>query len=429
MSLDGQGEYPGSFISQAILRRAFLVVLALVFGAASAPNAIAGSDPYKVGAGDTLTITAYGDVGLSGQFAVGPDGTISYPLLGSVSVANLTTSAIGDVINKAIGQYVAGRTVSVAVSAYAPVFIIGDVNSPGRYEYRPGMIALELIAMSGGDKKGKDVVEGAQVQLLAARQEYADLGFQIFANQVRRARLQAELDGTDFSYPLSSDTDPSEREARQHIVDAEMTLFQIRRDNLKSQQDALEDQRQSYMEEITTIEERNKLHDNELDLMEQQMAATKTLVDRGLTAISNLREAQRQLSAARRDALEMGSFLARAKEGQLDLVQRKQALTEAIRNDAANGIREFDLDTIRKQKQMSAILDRMGAISSSADALQARQVRARLDYVIVRTTADGHQEIKADELTPLRPRDILRATLTIPEEMTGASTASSTKVN
>jgi polysaccharide export outer membrane protein len=429
MNLDRQGEYPGSFVNRAMLVRVLLVILAFGFGAASAPNAMAASDPYKVGAGDTLLITAYGDVGLSGQFVVGPDGTISYPLLGNVSVANLTTSEIGDVINKAISQYVAGRAVSVAVSAYAPVFVIGDVNAPGRYEFRPGMIALELVAMSGGDRKGKDVVEGAQVQLLAARQEYSDLGLQIFSNQVRRARFQAELDGTDFNYPLGSDIDPSERELRQHIVDAEMNLFQIRRANLQSQQAALDNQRQSYIEEITTIEGRNKLHDGELELIEQDVAATKSLVDRGLTAVSNLREAQRQLSAARRDALEMGSFLARAKQGELDLVQRKEALTEAIRLEAANGIREIDLDTIRKQKQMSSILDRMGAISSSADALQSRQIRARLDYVIVRTTADGHQEIKADELTPLKPRDILRATLTIPEEMIGTGAKSTSNVN
>src|SRR5262245_8269667 len=146
MNFDRQGEYPGSFISRAILLRLFLVILAFVCGAVSAPNAIAGTDPYKVGAGDTLLITAYGDVGLSGQFVVGPEGAISYPLLGSVNVANLTTSEIGDVINKSLPEYVAGRTVSVALFAYAPVFVIGDVNAPGRYEFRPGMIALELIA-------------------------------------------------------------------------------------------------------------------------------------------------------------------------------------------------------------------------------------------------------------------------------------------
>src|SRR5690348_8093663 len=115
MYLEGQRECRGSFIRRATLLRLFLVALTLVFGTASAWNAVAGSDPYRVGEGDTLLITAYGDPGLSGQFVVGPEGTISYPLLGSVRVANLTTSAIGDLINKAIVQYVAGRTVSVAV--------------------------------------------------------------------------------------------------------------------------------------------------------------------------------------------------------------------------------------------------------------------------------------------------------------------------
>lgn len=387
--------------------------------------AIAGPDPYRVGPGDTLSINAYGDIGLTGQFVVGPDGSIGYPLLGNFEVLNRTTGEIDDAINQALGKYVTERRVTVSVSAYAPVYIVGDVDNPGRYEFHPGMTSLELLAMSGGHRKDKNSIDSAQIQLVQARQDYSDLTLQIFSNQIRRARLQAETDGKAFSYTVGNDLDPSERDIRQRIVDSEANLFSIRQANLASQKASLENQRATYDEEVKVLLERTKLYDDEISLLEQDVAATKSLVERGLTAKSNQREIERQLSAARRDTLEQGAFLARAKQASLDIAQRIDALYETQRGDAAIEIRQLDLDTFRKQKQMSSLLDRMAAISTTADSLRAREVKAKLVYQVVRPTQSGFQQIDVEELTELKPRDILRVTLTLPEGSAGATTTGS----
>ena len=186
--------------------------------------------------------------------------------------------------------------------------------------------------------------------------------------------------------------------------------------NSPAQKAAIENQKQSFRDELKALTERSALYDGELKLLEQDVASTKSLVDRGLTAQSTLRETQRQLSSARRDALELGSFLARARQGELDLAQRQDALLETQRAEAAAGIREIDLDVARKQKQMAAILERMAAVSSSAEALQVRAIKARMAYVIVRQVGDKFVEIAADEFAPLKPRDILRASLVLPDQ-------------
>ncbi|MBR7559836.1 polysaccharide biosynthesis/export family protein, partial [Mycobacterium tuberculosis] len=85
----------------------------------------------------------YGDAGLTGIFPVSVDGTIAYPILGNIAVANHTITEIGQTITQSLLQHIPGLSVSVAVKEYAPVFVIGDVQKPGKYEYRPGMIALE----------------------------------------------------------------------------------------------------------------------------------------------------------------------------------------------------------------------------------------------------------------------------------------------
>jgi polysaccharide export outer membrane protein len=397
-------------------RTATCLAIAVAVAGAPAGPSLAGTEAYRMGPGDTLLITAYGDAGLTGQFVVDADGSIGFPLIGNVPVSGLTPAEIGARLNEGIGRYVAGRSISVAVAAYAPILILGDVERPGQYAYHPGMIPLELVAVSGGLRRGKDAVDSAQVQLVAARQEYADLGLQIFSNQVRRARLAAELEGGEFDFQQGDNLDPSEREMRKRLVDRESELFSIRRSNFLAQKAAIENQKQSFRDELKALTERSALYDGELKLLEQDVASTKSLVDRGLTAQSTLRETQRQLSSARRDALELGSFLARARQGELDLAQRQDALLETQRAEAAAGIREIDLDVARKQKQMAAILERMAAVSSSAEALQVRAIKARMAYVIVRQVGDKFVEIAADEFAPLKPRDILRASLVLPDQ-------------
>ncbi|WP_323690001.1 polysaccharide biosynthesis/export family protein [Rhizobium sp. AN95] len=113
------------------------------------PAAADGTN-YKVATGDVLTISVYGDPGLTGLFPVSADGTIGYPLLGNVNVVDQTVNEIGSRISRDLASHVANRSVAVAVKEYAPIFVVGDVQKPGKYEYRPGMIVLELFALGGG---------------------------------------------------------------------------------------------------------------------------------------------------------------------------------------------------------------------------------------------------------------------------------------
>src|SRR5690606_22561720 len=159
---------------------AFVLALSLsvlILGLSLLPAAAqSAAEPYRVGAGDVLAVMVYGETGLSGEFTVSPDGTIAYPILGNVPVAGLTSAEIAGRVDKALADYVPAPAVTATVARYAPVFIVGDVERPGRYEYRPGMTALELVALGGGVRRTP--ADGG-AWLVAARQEYTDLELQI----------------------------------------------------------------------------------------------------------------------------------------------------------------------------------------------------------------------------------------------------------
>jgi polysaccharide biosynthesis/export protein len=117
---------------------------------AAAPVAF---DPgeYRLGSGDTLRVTVFGEQQLSGEFRVDGSGKIAMPLIGEVSAADRTTREVEQEIAGRLSQgYVRDPKVGVEVSTHRPFFILGEVRTPGQYAYVSGMTALSAVAVAGG---------------------------------------------------------------------------------------------------------------------------------------------------------------------------------------------------------------------------------------------------------------------------------------
>ena len=407
--------------NNALLRfRGNRMIKALAFSSmlllSSTASQVWAAEPYKIEAGDVLQVTVYGDPGLTGTFPVSVDGTIGYPILGNIPVANRSTTEISNTISQALLQHIPGLSVSVAVQQYAPVFVIGEVKNPGKYEYRPGMIALELFALSGGLKEATDKMDTAGTQLVTARQDYSDTGMQLFAQSVKRARLAAELDDKPFEYVME-DVATEDQPARQQIVDGERRLFELRLAALKNEENSLRAQKDNYREEIGTLEESTKLRNEEISLLEKNVNASQSLVEKGLTAQSSLRDTQRQLSAMRRDALEFGSFLARAKQNENAIEQRILSLREQRANVAARELRDTVLFIMRLRKKLSFIVQTMAEIGAAAQRASTRERAVKLTFSVARMVDGQYQETEISEHDPIKAGDILRAELSLPKEV------------
>jgi polysaccharide export outer membrane protein len=106
---------------------------------------------YRLGTGDKVRVTVYGEDDLSGEFQVDSTGTLRLPIIGQVRAAGLTAKALEDSITATYGQgYLLQPRVNVEVTAYRPFYIIGEVNRPGEYAYVNGMNVLNAVALAGG---------------------------------------------------------------------------------------------------------------------------------------------------------------------------------------------------------------------------------------------------------------------------------------
>lgn len=106
---------------------------------------------YRLGPGDKVHVTVYGEGDLSGDFEVSGSGRIAFPLIGDVTAAGLTAPGLGaKLTTKLAAGYLLHPRVSVEVVTYRPFYIIGQVNKPGSYPYTDGMTAVNAIALAGG---------------------------------------------------------------------------------------------------------------------------------------------------------------------------------------------------------------------------------------------------------------------------------------
>lgn len=143
---------------------ALALTLALNFDVA-APMALAAAakaqDPvsvgddtktYRVSAGDVVQISIFPVDEYSREVTVQPDGMVELALIGAVLVKGLTAHEIELLLAQKYARFVAEPKVTVNVRRFSGrrVAIIGEVHSPGYYEYRDGMRILELIATAGG---------------------------------------------------------------------------------------------------------------------------------------------------------------------------------------------------------------------------------------------------------------------------------------
>jgi len=111
----------------------------------------ADTPEYRLGAGDNLQITVFGEEALSREYAVTSAGDIAFPLLGDIPVNGKSVQDLSETLTAQLGAgYVNDPRVSIEVLNYRPFYILGEVTKSGEYPYRAGLSALQAIAVAGG---------------------------------------------------------------------------------------------------------------------------------------------------------------------------------------------------------------------------------------------------------------------------------------
>ncbi|MEA1832104.1 polysaccharide biosynthesis/export family protein [Methylobacterium durans] len=360
---------------------------------------------------------------LNGEYTVAASGIVSVPMLGEFRVEGLSPSAfseaLADRLQKRAG-FVNKPDVSVEVIQYRPFYIVGAVDKPGEYYFRPGTTVLQAVGIAGGLYRPAD---GGLLRLERDRITAVGLvdaaRLDLQRGLIRKSRLEAELAGrTTFDLPEGV----SGREAQRSRAD-EMALAQARAQMLAAQIDNSAGLQAILSSQVRSLEQKIAVQDKQLEISRRELKEVSGLVGRGLAVTSrefSLERIVAEMESKRLD-FEMAALNARQ-----DIKKSEQSATD-LRNDLRTRIVTDLADTVSAIEQARAKLRTAEDLITEASVVAPRamldrqrgaQGGVRPGYTVIRKGRGS--AISVDETAALEPGDVLRVELTVQPGSTAA---------
>ena len=364
---------------------------------------------------------------LNGEYVIDASGNLSLPLLGSVKAQGLTpaelSSRISDRLQERVG--LADRPeAAVEVSEYRPFYIVGNVEKPGKYPYRPGMTVLQAVSVAGGWQRDANMLR-LEREAIVSRGDLRVVGAERDALAARRARLQAELeDKATIEFPA----EVTKAKDGDQITREEQLIFQARKQRLEAKIDSLTRLRALLENEVTALQSKGAALDQQIALVRKELDNISSLVSRGLSYTARqlqLEQNVAQLVSTRVDV-------------DLSAVRTRQDISKAERDivDLGHERRDDILTDLRKTEARLAELTQKAATAESlirdSEVTAPLAVDQRIDaetqppiLTILRRGDDGAvRETTVQEGDPIEPDD----TIKVQRPLTGARSAADTNL-
>jgi polysaccharide export outer membrane protein len=155
-----------------------------------------------------VEVAAYGLSDQHYRAAVQLDGSISLPGIGAVMVGGMTQKELQQRMETLLPTRIFRRRtpdgqehpvvlkpadITATIAEYRPVYISGDVLTPGQQAFRPLMTVRQLVAMAGGYSLLRSRAQQGGADPAELQREYQAASIEYAREFYRSLRLQAEL--------------------------------------------------------------------------------------------------------------------------------------------------------------------------------------------------------------------------------------------
>ncbi len=380
------------------MRFLFVVVLVFLFSPAWAQEA-----EYRLQPGDMVELWVAQQPDLNCQILVAPDGRISLPMAGHLLAKGLTLEQLEKALKDRLqGNFKADLNITTMLANSSreqsgqagTVTIVGDVSKPGEYAMRPGMTVLHVVALAGGFFRSPQVSAGGQ--RLLPEQKLQQL-------RVREARLQAEIDGrTDFAVPADAAVS-LDQEFLADIVRQEKLTLDERRSRNAAADEERERTRTALAASVSAVRAQLDLNQEELGFAQQELKSVRGLISKGLAAATRETALERSLASLNGQREQLSASMVQA---QVNI----ENLTATIQNTQNQRRYSLLAEVEAVRQQIRALQENLAALTDASGSETAvQQARDNThQYIILRSSSEGMQEIPAAELSPVLPGDLIK---------------------
>lgn len=365
---------------------------------------------YRLAPGDRLKIVVFDQEQLSGEFIVDGSGGILLPVVGLVGVAGLTVPKAQQLIQERLADGVLVRpVVSVRITDYRPIFVTGDVRKPGSYPFMFGGSVKAAIAAAGGEgQEAEQLLSVATSDFLMSDERVRQLEANRLGLQVRKARLEAQLNGAEnfvMPQPVGLSLDVADF---QLVYAAENDAFSKLLTIYDGQLEALQAQRPRIEAQIKAITDQIATENNRLGIVNERLADLEELFGKGLLTKPVLinQRIEQALVQGELSRLEGQGANLRQAMGDLDVKieelkagYKRQAVSELQQSEER--LREIDatMGTARKLRDVKAAYANI------------RSDEPDYTILITRMSDSGMVTFSATNETVLAPGDVIEVKL------------------
>ena len=394
--------------------RATSVIGVLAFLSGAASPALADGGPFVSQTRIRLTVVQWiqskGQYerwdALGGEYTVSDEGAVFLPFLGSLPVVNRDSASVTSEIARRLQEkigLVQPPAVTIEILEYPPIYVVGDVTTPGEYKFRPGLTVLQSLAMSGGPFRDKSQPQTQSIRLAG---ELREIDHSILRSAAKLSRLEAEMDGAkEITFDQPSGID---QQYVTGIENEERVIFQARANALDRQSKALTELRDLLNTEISTLAEKLTGADDNIKSVEEQLGSVKSLVEKGLALSSRQLDLERLLTTYRSDKLDLVTAVMRGRQAISETTRNLEGLSDTRRSEVAAEAQSerANLDQLKMKREMTQKL-LVDDVASGAGA-RNRGEELALTFTVSRRNEGQIQQFEASETTALVPGDVVR---------------------
>lgn len=406
-------------------RHALVLIAAFCTARVAAAADIPG--PYQLSPGDTVEIGIASIPDRTQRAVVQMDGTIALPEVGMISVGGLTSTQLQTRMETILPSKIFrmrlpdGREqmivikpsdVTAIIAEYRPIYVTGDVLTPGQQTYRPLMTVRQAVAVSGGfsllrtraNQNGPDPVD--------LRRDYESLWGEYTKAYLHGARIRAELqnkDSFDTQMPQGSPLPDSVGAA---IAQSESEALKIALGDYQQEQSFLDKAEKDTAAQVEVLAKRQEVEAEGVKADEEDMARVTKLYEAGNLTNNRLADVRRALLLSSSGALQTSVELMRTQHQQDDYARQREHVDNQRRIDLLTELKDTDAVLADLTSKLHATSQKLQPTGASALPLPIAGETVRAQVTIVRKVGDEWRKLTADEDAAVAPGDTVEVRFT-----------------
>jgi len=359
---------------------------------------------------EALQVRFQGFNELSGVYRINEDDTISVPGIGRFELGVMPAEQLEATLSKRILS-LTGREgmVSIEVERYRHVFVTGDVDKPGSFNWFRGMTVLKAMSVAGGFAREKGLAKDADKSDMVTLQLARALS--------RHARLNAEVEGRNsIDVPERLIGLCGQVRARQ-LITAEESLLGMRRGSRVATIKVIDAGSNASAQEIERLKELQSSLDSRYNRFNDHAESLGKLFKGNVITKQRLMEVETTLAELGEKRAGTKVQLARALAEEIQLIRQKIELEEVYRARLSEEmaetwakIEELQLD-FDKSRSSGSPISRDKVSFSPVSLLSPVDAGGTSDgsagYIIVRRQGSSEVRLVAREIDIVRPGDMV----------------------